>query len=387
MNRHWIFRLFAAVLFALCQTFCSFAQDAVAMPADSLEKKPNLITRIIRYFEESNKEHPDKKFDVTFLGGPSYSPSTSVQVAVIAAGQYHTHRDSITPLSNVSAFVQGSISGFYRVGIFGNHFSPGDRFRINYHVDFAHFPLKFWGIGYDTESLDSNESNYTELQSALWGEALWRLPCDMFIGPAIDFSYSKATKVERPDLWNGESPRVFNYGFGIVFSYDSRDVQTNASRGWSVTFKQKFYPRFIGNDRPFSSTELTVGWYKRLWRSGIFACQLHGCSTYGDTPWNMLPAVDASKGIRGYYEGRYRDKNEADMVVELRQHLWKRNGVVVWGGLGTVFNSPKDITSRRLLPSYGIGYRFEFKKHVNIRVDFGIGKHSTAIAFGMNETF
>lgn len=101
----------------------------------------------------------------------------------------------------------------------------------------------------------------------------------------------------------------------------------------------------------------------------------------------MLPTLDSSKGIRGYYEGRYRDKNEADIVVELRQHVWKRNGIVVWGGLGTVFDSFEGITSRRLLPSYGIGYRFEFKKQVNLRVDFGIGKHSTAIALGMNETF
>lgn len=157
MNRHWILRLFAATLFALCRMFCADAQEAVDMPVDSLEKKPNLISRIIRYFEESNKERPDKKFDVTFLGGPSYSPSTSVQIAAIAAGQYHTRRDSLTPLSNVSAFVQGSISGFYRVGIFGNHFSPSDRFRINYHADFAHFPLKFWGIGYDTESQEYTE--------------------------------------------------------------------------------------------------------------------------------------------------------------------------------------------------------------------------------------
>ena len=97
MNRHWILRLFAATLFALCRMFCADAQEAVDMPVDSLEKKPNLISRIIRYFEESNKERPDKKFDVTFLGGPSYSPSTSVQIAAIAAGQYHTRVIRLPP--------------------------------------------------------------------------------------------------------------------------------------------------------------------------------------------------------------------------------------------------------------------------------------------------
>ena len=40
--------------------------------------------------------------------------------------------------------------------------------------------------------------------------------------------------------------------------------------------------------------------------------------------------------MRGYYEGRYRDKHSLEATVELRQHVWKRNGIVVWAGAGTV---------------------------------------------------
>lgn len=376
---------FIILLTLLCISVSRVA--ATEQPADSIAKKPNLVSRIIKYFADSNKEHPEKTIDFTFVGGPSYSASTSVQLAVMAAGLYRTQRDSLTPESNVSIFAQGSLTGFYRVGLFGNHFFPGDKFRINYHADFAHFPLKFWGIGYDMESQKCNESNYTELQSVLWGEFLWRLPEHMFLGPSVNFNYGKATKVERPDLWNGEDMRVLNYGVGVIFSYDTRDYPTNASRGWNVTFKQKFFPRFIGNDYAFSSTELTVGWYRQFWKSGIMAFQFHGYSTYGDTPWSMLPTLNESKAIRGYYEGRYRDKNEADFVVELRQHLWRRSGIVVWGGVGTVFDSLRQVTARRLLPSYGVGYRWEFKKRVNVRIDFGMGKGSSAFAFGLHETF
>lgn len=59
----------------------------------------------------------------------------------------------------------------------------------------------------------------------------------------------------------------------------------------------------------------------------------------------------------------------------------------MWGGVGTVFNHPKEINIHTLLPSYGIGVRWELKKNVNLRVDFGIGKHSTGFALGMHETF
>ena len=108
--------------------------------ADTVAEKPGFIKRIINYFGESNRDKPDKKFDVTFLGGPSYSDATSVYLAVMAAGIYHTSRDSVTPASEASVFAQASFTGFYRVGISGNHYSPNDRFRITYDADFAPFP-------------------------------------------------------------------------------------------------------------------------------------------------------------------------------------------------------------------------------------------------------
>lgn len=375
------------LIMCVCTPHNLHGQNSTELQSDSISKRPNIIQRVINYFDDANEEHPNKKFDFSLLGGPSYSESTSVQLALVAAGLYRTQRDSITPQSDVSIFGQGSVTGFYRFGIKGNHFAPNDNMRIIYHVDFAHFPLKFWGLGYDMQSQKNNESSYTELQSVVWSEFMWKLARNIYLGPSLNFNYSKATKVERPELWGDEDLRMFSYGFGFAFSYDSRDFPTNASRGWNVTYKQRFFPRFIGNDYAFSSSELTVAWYKKFWESGTLAFQLHGYSTYGNPPWSMLPTVDSSQGIRSYYEGRYRDKNEADFVVELRQHVWRRNGIVVWGGIGSVFDKPKNISTHKLLPSYGIGYRWEFKKRVNVRIDFGFGRHSSQLTFGLNETF
>ena len=68
--------------------------------------------------------------------------------------------------------------------------------------------------------------------------------------------------------------------------------------------------------------------------------------------------------------------------------MWKRNGVVLWGGFGTVFSKFSNITFRTLLPNWGFGYRWEFKKNVNVRLDYGFGKpgHSGFI-FNINEAF
>ena len=40
-----------------------------------------------------------------------------------------------------------------------------------------------------------------------------------------------------------------------------------------------------------------------------------------------------------------------------------------------------------ILPNYGIGYRWEFKHRVNVRLDLGFGKHSPGFVFSINEAF
>lgn len=55
-------------------------------------------------------------------------------------------------------------------------------------------------------------------------------------------------------------------GAGVSLNYDSRDVITNASRGWLFQLDQLFMPAFFGNDDKYMVTDLTVATYKRRGR-------------------------------------------------------------------------------------------------------------------------
>ncbi len=100
-----------------------------------------------------------------------------------------------------------------------------------------------------------------------------------------------------------------------------------------------------------------------------------------------MSTLGGSDNMRGYFEGRYRDKSEMDLCLELRQHVWRRNGLVAWIGAGTVFPRFSALRWSKILPNYGIGYRWEFKKKVNIRLDLGFGRHQTGFIFSINEAF
>lgn len=365
-----------------------YATSADSIAADTLPKNRNIIDRVIDYFARSNQGRSDGKFDVSFLGGPHYSSETKLGIGLVAAGIYSSAPgDSLTPLSNVSLYGDVSTIGFVTVGIRGNQIFPQDRYRLNYDVNFTYFPSRFWGIGYESDIVNANESKYDLLESGLVTEFLINLGKRWFMGPKAQFVYIKGNNPENVYLWQGQDLRTFNYGVGLTLQYDSRDNLTNPHTGYYLCADQIFLPRFLGNDYAFSRTEVTANHYRHLWRGGVLATQLHAQLNYGNVPWGMLATIGGNHTMRGYYKGRFRDKNAMDFTVEIRQHVYHRSGIALWGGIASVFPRFSAIRSDRLLPNAGIGYRWEFKKNMNVRVDVGFGRHSNGFLFGINEAF
>ena len=216
---------------------------------------------------------------------------------------------------------------------------------------------------------------------------MFRLAKNFYIGPMAIFDYIDGRDFDKPELWEGMAARTTNTSLGLSLLYDSRDFLTNAYHGYYLRIDQRFSPAFLGNKYAFSSTELTTSYYQPVWKGGVLAGQFHTLLTYGDTPWGLMATLGSSYSMRGYYEGRYRDKGAMDAQIELRQHVWKRNGVAVWAGAGTIFPRLSEFTPKHILPNYGFGYRWEFKKRVNVRLDLGFGKHQTGFIFNINEAF
>ena len=377
----------------LCVSSASLYADetqvSATISADSVSVQPKrgLIKRIIDYFDDTNKPKDNKPFDISFIGGPHYSSDTKFGIGLVAAGVYRTDMtDTVTQPSTVSVYFDATTSAFFKLGVCGNHIFRNDKRRIDYDINFSSVSTKFWGIGYDECSDDNNESKYKYLNSQARASFLYRIMPDFFIGPSGSFDYINGRHFAKPELWHGESDRTFNMGIGFTIQYDTRDVITNAYKGVHFRIDQRFYPRFLANKYAFSMTELTAAYYRPLWRDAILATCINGRLTYGNTPWGLLSTLGGDN-MRGYFEGRYRDKCQMNVCVELRQHVWRRNGVVLWGGAGTIFPKFSAIKGRTILPNYGVGYRWEFKRRMNIRLDLGFGRHQTGFIFSMNEAF
>lgn len=360
-----------------------------ATKQDTLTKKKSLLTRFLDYFNDANKNKEHKKFDFSIIGGPHYSTDTKLGIGLVAAGLYRANaNDTLLPPSNISLFGDVSTVGFYMLGIRGTHIFPQDKYRADYTIYFYSFPCKFWGMGYDMGDDDSNKSDMKRWQARFKASFLFHLGDNLYLGPMVSYDYVIGRRIERPELLNGMDQHTWNIGAGFSAVYDTRDVLTYPHRGFYINLSQCFRPRFMGNDYAFSTTELQVDAYQRVWKGAILAEDFRTMLNFGNPSWGMMALLGNSNSMRGYYEGRYRDKHKMEAQVELRQHVWKRNSLTTWVGAGTVFHKFSKMRSRHILPNFGIGYRWEFKKNVNVRLDYGFGKAGqTGFLFSINEAF
>ena len=364
------------------------ALDSLQAHEEAAQKKGNIFKRLGRYFGQSNVPK-DKPFDCTFVIGPSYSKTNSFMLGGGLAGTYSYDRsDPELNRSNISAFFSGSVTGIVMLYVKTQNYLKGDRFRWDATLKAQNGRNLFWGIGYDEGLADANETEYRMNRIKFLPNFDFKLANNIFIGPSLDLNWIDVRNDDyNTTLWHSQSDNIFTKGLGLTFTLDSRDVPTNAYKGYYVQLKQMFYPK-VANTYYFNKADITLQGYWPMWRNCTLAAQLHGASIYGGkAPWHMLCMVGEMNRMRGYYEGRYRDNNILEGQIELRQRIWKRLGMTVFGGFANTFDHYDNINLRHTLPNYGIGLRCEFKPRINIRLDVGFTKNKPGFVLDMSEAF
>ncbi len=363
--------------------------DSVRVSSDTLRPKRSVVGKVLDYFRNPG-EDTDKNFSFGVLPGPHYSSTVGFGLGVVATGLYSMDRsDSLLTKSNVSLYGDVSTKGFLMVGVRGNNIFPNERFRLDYRLYVYTFPTKFYGIGYEQGNNDSNQADFRRLKFDAMARFMFNVAPDLFVGPTLNFQFIRATEMDPlgEQFIGGQRKTVHALTPGISFTYDSRDFILNAKKGWFLQLDQTFTPKWLGNTYSFSTTDFAVSTYVPVWKGGTFAVELHGRFNYGDVPWSLMAEMGGSNRMRGYYEGRYRDRNIIEGQMELRQHIAGRHGAVLWAGTAQVFPEASALRWTRFLPNFGIGYRWAFRPGINIRLDYGFTRNGGGFLFNINEAF
>jgi hypothetical protein len=179
-------------------------------------------------------------------------------------------------------------------------------------------------------------------------------------------------------------------GLGAVTILDSRDSVFFPSKGMFGNFSLYNYGKHFGGNVNFNRIIADVAFYKKIGKKNVFATQLYNSIVLGNAPFQAFSQVGGPKLLRGYYMGRYTDKNMSLLQAEARLKIYKRFSVTLFASTAALGN--EDNTFLRftdLKSAYGAGLRFTFnrKDHLNVRLDYAKGKDKGFFYFTIGEAF
>lgn len=335
---------------------------------------------------------PDKIIDFGILPGPFYTPETELGIGLAAIGLYKINRkDEKERISTLSINGFGSITGAIGLYVENNTFFLRDRIRFFADVSIVDAPDRYWGIGYEQNSNDDIQEDYTDVTLSVMPKVYIRLLEDLYVGAGFQFIRNRAENTEPGGLFYQDNPygtTVESSGYSLHIMSDTRDYIPNPYEGYLLNLDHFRYKKSLGSDSDYSVTELTLNGYWDIHKENIIAAQGYLRTSHGDVPWSQLSKVGGSKIMRGYWAGRFRDRQMVASQIEYRHHLTGRHGVTAWIGAAIIAPEFDEMDSDEILPNFGIGYRLAFKYRSNVRLDLGFGKHGEiGFYFNVNEAF
>lgn len=322
----------------------------------------------------------------------AYSPETSWEIGAAAVLLYYAKKDTTNRLSEVSGFSFFTLERQYGAHFEHALYSDKDKWFGLGKLKFQSYPLSYYGIGPDIsgDELAIANANFMLIRERL----LRRIKGNWYFGLELD--YERLSKVNFDWLDNtpptGEilgEDGYSNLGLGVGLVYDSRHNVLNVRHGFLSEIGYLFYePAWTSTNRLRTLFIDNRAFFSFKTRN-VLALQMIGQFSQGEVPFNQLSMIGGEMMMRGYYLGKYRDKNMLSMQVE---HRWlpfkfsKRIGGAVFAGIGSV---APDLHFDKLLWTAGGGLRVLLfpKRDVYTRLDVGLNPDGYGIYLFIGEAF
>ncbi|HSN16220.1 MAG TPA: BamA/TamA family outer membrane protein [Anaeromyxobacteraceae bacterium] len=314
-------------------------------------------------------------------------PETKLGIA--AAGGFHFHLDGSPSPSNVLAVAgytlekQGTVDVTSDVYLRGGTLLTG-RLRI------VHYPDWYYGIG--PETTETGRASYTRRYAELIAQA--ELPIAgtrLRAGPRL-VAHGEEIWDARPDgsLATSGLPGVNGYrslGFGASVTWDTRDRPLYPARG---TFAQAYYvrhPEAVAGPG-FGKGTLDLRLFRPLPRETVLGLGFVVETSDGDVPVLQYPKLGSARYLRGYRDGRYRDRLSWAGQAELRVPLHARLSGTVFGGLGDVAPDVTALDLDTVKVAAGLGLRYRLTDEgVNLRLDVAASDAGVEVYVVLLEAF
>ena len=362
-------------------------------PTDTIKRKsielPEWIHNMVYDTASSTKPR--------FLFYPviGYAPETKWEFGLSGLVVFHYNNDTTLRLSEISTFA------FYtqerQLGLWIDHaiYGKDNDFLTLGKMRFQNYPLSYYGIGSQIpdKPLAVVNANYYNVRERL----VYRVKGNLFAGLELDYQQLHNAQFE-PNEKGPIAPEIKmplgaggsqNLGLGFGLLLDSRHNMLNVRDGYLVELAFIHYGKLFEQSFPMNTLFLDGRYFIPTTKNQVLALQVVGQFSQGEVPFNQLSLMGGETIMRGYYLGRFRDKNYVAAQAEYRFLPFgfsKRLGGSVFGAVGAVSES---IPTDNYKWSAGAGLRYLLfpKKDIFTRIDVGVNPDGYGVYFYIGEAF
>ena len=324
-----------------------------------------------------------KKSNFVVVPALASSPETGFEFGGASLFSFYTDtvRHSITRVSNLYGYASITTKGQEKVSLNASYWEPQNAWHYTANISFYNFPFDFYGIGNNTKKADEELVDEKRTRIVITAQKL--ISQYFYAGiNAGGFKYYYYSGTPNQNLGFKNNSNIqdesggSNLTAGPVLTFDNRNNNTYTTKGFMLN------ANLNGIQGIYSNSSYTGG-FLNIDYSQFFLLQKRlvlGLNAKeqsllgGRSPFYLLPQLGNDALMRGYYTGRYRDRNLLAGQAELRYRLSERFGVVGFLGTGEVASG--SFSASQLKPNYGGGLRyfFDIEKGLSIRADYGFGE-------------
>ena len=324
----------------------------------------------------------------------AYAPETSWELGVSSLYVYSANRDLSNRLSEIKAFTFYTLENQYGFWLDHALYTDENKWFFYGRARYQSFPLFYYGIGRETpsEHIALIDGEYTLFRERLLRETLPSL----YFGLELDYQglnrvnyIDTETDFELPEVGAMGSN---NLGIGLGLLYNNIHNAMNPREGLYSEWAFMNYSTAAGSDYNMTTYVIDNRIYRPVKENTVFAAQLYGQFTSGNAPFNMLALMGGESLMRGYYLGRFRDKNLVAGQVEYRIlpfEFSKRWGASVFLAAGQVYGDENGFNWDQFLPTGGAGIRYLIfpEKDIYTRIDVSFTEEGRGVYFFIGEAF
>lgn len=325
-----------------------------------------------------------------------YTPDTRFAAGAVGVYYFNTakdksEKDKSTRLSYVKLLADYTQNRQLDIWSSWNIFTDQEKYLFKGELRYRNFPDRYYGIGNNT--LTSQEEYYSFDLALFKILGMRQVLPNFFVG--LDYKIAYEYNFEQEPGGELSTGEITGYnggigsGLGGVFTYDTRDNVVNAYSGMLFEVSSFFNSRAFGGSFNFSNVNFTFNKYWEFKKDHVLALNTVLFMNFGNVPFLDMARVGGDDILRGYAQNRFRDKNFGGVQLEYRFPVWWRFGMVVFTGIGDVFERPQDLSFNTLKYSIGAGIRFSInqKERLNVRFDYGFGRKNNAFYIMLTEAF